>query len=544
MSRWPSAWPTRWSSGITEFIDTDVAEALTVYDKPLDIIEGPLMDGMNVVGELFGAGKMFLPQVVKSARVMKKAVAILEPLMEADTRSSSKKGTLVVATVKGDVHDIGKNIVGVVLRCNGYEVIDLGVMVPAQDILDRAEKEDADIVGLSGLITPSLDQMVHVAGEMKRRGFTVPLLIGGATTSAKHTAVKIAPAYPALDRARAGRLARGRGPRPAPGQRGSRGIRRRGAGRAGAAARRSSRPSRRRGCGCRSTRRARRGLRIDWRADDVPEPAFTGVRTVEPPLDQLVPLIDWTPFFHAWELKGIYPKILDDPRRGGRARELLADGQQLLDRMVREKLVRARGAYGFFPASGEGDDIVLYTDEARATERARFPMLRQRQDVATTLCLADFVAPGPAGSAITSAASRSPPDWGSTASSPRWSATTTTTAPSWPSRWPTGWPRPSPSISTGRRASTGATARARTSRRRNWWPRSTAASGRRSATRPAPTTAQGAPVPAARRPGAHRHEPDRVVRHPADRVGRGLYFAHPRARYFSVGDTLMGPTGD
>jgi 5-methyltetrahydrofolate--homocysteine methyltransferase len=383
-------------NGIADYIDEDVAEALRVYAKPLDIIEGPLMDGMNIVGELFGAGKMFLPQVVKSARVMKKAVAILEPLMERERAdqglAGQAKGTMVIATVKGDVHDIGKNIVGVVLRCNGYRVIDLGVMVPAQDILDRAHAEKADVVGLSGLITPSLDQMVHVAGEMSRRQFHTPLLIGGATTSSKHTAVKIAPAYPGLtvhvqDASRAvgvmGRLLSD-------------------SARPGFAAEVAAQQERaREQFAARERSRVRlspeesraRALRIDWRAEDVARPSFLGVRTAVPDLAELVPLIDWSPFFHAWELKGTYPKILDDPRRGVRARELLDDGRRLLDRIVREKRLEARGAYGFFPASGEGDDIILYTDESRTAERARFAMPRQRHDVATALCLADFVAP-------------------------------------------------------------------------------------------------------------------------------------------------------
>jgi len=386
-------------NGITDHIDEDVAEALGVYDKPLDIIEGPLMDGMNVVGELFGAGKMFLPQVVKSARVMKKAVAILEPLMEAEREKAGlaaiSKGTMVIATVKGDVHDIGKNIVGVVLRCNGYRVIDLGVMVPAQDILDRAEKEKADIVGLSGLITPSLDQMVHVAGEMTRRGFRVPLLIGGATTSSKHTAVKIAPAYHATsvhvaDASRAvgvmGKLL--------------------GSGKDAYAAevvaaqdklRVQFEAQQRARVRLSPEEASRRGLKLDFKPADIPTPRFIGVHEVAPSLDALVPFIDWTPFFHAWELKGTYPKILDDPRWGARAAELLDDGRRLLERIVREGRLQARGVYGFFPASGEGEEIVVYADESRAAERCRFPAPRQRQDVTPTLSLADFVAPRSSG---------------------------------------------------------------------------------------------------------------------------------------------------
>ncbi len=383
-------------NGIADYIDEDIAEALRTYAKPLDIIEGPLMDGMNVVGELFGDGKMFLPQVVKSARVMKKAVAILEPLMERERADQGlaalSKGTMVIATVKGDVHDIGKNIVGVVLRCNGYRVIDLGVMVPAQDILDRAENEGADVVGLSGLITPSLDQMVHVAHEMSRRQFEVPLLIGGATTSSKHTAVKIAPAYPGLtvhvqDASRAvGVMGKVLSDSARPAYAAEVAAQQQKA-REQYAARERSRVRL-------SSEEARsRGLRIQWRPEDVPRPSFLGVCMVEPALDELVPLIDWSPFFHAWELKGTYPKILADPRWGARAVELFADGKKLLERMVRDRRLRARGAYGFFPASGEGDDIVLYADETRGAEIGRFAMPRQRHDVATTLCLADFVAP-------------------------------------------------------------------------------------------------------------------------------------------------------
>ena len=386
-------------NGITDHIDEDVAEALTAYAKPLDIIEGPLMDGMNVVGELFGAGKMFLPQVVKSARVMKKAVAILEPLMEEERERAGlaaiSKGTMVIATVKGDVHDIGKNIVGVVLRCNGYRVIDLGVMVPAQDILDRALAEKADIIGLSGLITPSLDQMVHVATEMTRRGFRVPLLIGGATTSSKHTAVKIAPAYHATsvhvaDASRAvgvmGKLL--------------------GAGRDAYATEVVATQDRLRvqfeaqqkaRVKLSTEEAARRALRVDFKPADIPAPRFIGVREVAPSLDALVPFIDWTPFFHAWELKGTYPKILDDPRWGARAAEVLDDGRSLLERIVREGRLEARGVYGFFPASGEGEEIAVYADESRARERCRFPAPRQRQDVTPTLSLADFVAPRSSG---------------------------------------------------------------------------------------------------------------------------------------------------
>jgi len=376
--------------GTHEFIEVDVAEALEKYPAPLSIIEGPLMDGMSVVGELFGAGKMFLPQVVKSARVMKKAVAILEPLMEKGAAAAAK-GTLVMATVKGDVHDIGKNIVGVVLRCNGWRVVDLGVMVPAHIILDAAISEGADAVGLSGLITPSLDEMVHVAGEMERRGMRLPLLIGGATTSSKHTAVKIAPAYQgATVHVRdasvavgvAGKLLAGDGRDPFLRDNAARQDELRRQYQATLASRTVLPLAEAR----------RRRLAITWRAEDLPTPAFTGIRTVEPGLAELVEWIDWAPLFHAWELTGRFPALLDDPRYGDRARELHRDARALLDRIVAGRLLTARGVYGFFPAFAEGDDIVLL-DPSGGSEQARFAMPRQQQDKQTCLCLADFVAP-------------------------------------------------------------------------------------------------------------------------------------------------------
>jgi 5-methyltetrahydrofolate--homocysteine methyltransferase len=385
--------------GVTDHIDADVAEALTVYPRPLDIIEGPLMDGMNVVGELFGAGKMFLPQVVKSARVMKKAVAILEPLMEAEKLASgntSAKGKMVIATVKGDVHDIGKNIVGVVLRCNGWDVIDLGVMVAGQDILDTAAREKADVVGLSGLITPSLDQMIHVAREMSRRGLTTPLLIGGATTSAKHTAIKIAPAYdaPVVHVGDASLAATVMSRLLSPEQRAgfvtdnaARQVR----------LREQYEAQQRTRVVLDDAEAARRALRIEWRAEDVPPPPFLGLRTVEPSLEELAALIDWTPFFHAWEIKGRYPRLLDDPQVGPKARELLVDGQAMLAKIVAGRRLRPRGVHGFFPASRDGDTIVLWRDPARTAELARFAMPRQKQDVTPTLSLADFVAPADSG---------------------------------------------------------------------------------------------------------------------------------------------------
>ena len=330
--------------GVVDFIEADVEEARQKYARPLDIIEGPLMDGMKVVGDLFGAGKMFLPQVVKSARAMKKAVAYLEPFMEEEREArmaaggaaeTASKGKIVLATVKGDVHDIGKNIVGVVLGCNSYEVVDLGVMVPCDRILQTAIDEKADLIGLSGLITPSLDEMVFVAKEMERRGIRLPLLIGGATTSRQHTAVKIAPEYRAGDRARARRVARRRR-RVEPAER--RAPRRRSS--------RANRDAAGRRCGEQHSARRERPLlpyeaalanrlTIDWAHETLPEPAFIGRRVLDDvPLADLVPYIDWTFFFAAWELKGRFPAILDHPQYGAAARELYDNAQALLDRIV------------------------------------------------------------------------------------------------------------------------------------------------------------------------------------------------------------------
>ncbi len=382
--------------GITDFIDEDVEEARHKYERPLHLIEGPLMDGMNVVGDLFGAGKMFLPQVVKSARVMKKAVAYLEPFLKAEKAGGrAARGKIVMATVKGDVHDIGKNIVGVVLSCNDYEVIDLGVMVPCEKILQTARESRADLIGLSGLITPSLDEMVHVAKEMQREGFELPLLIGGATTSAKHTAVKIAPAYrePVVhvkDASRAvGVIDRLR-----------RADQREQFDRDNRAAQQRERDN-----FARRTQRklvpyaeaVRRRFAADWSAAAPPVPAFLGKRVLRDfPLDRIVPFIDWSPFFLAWELAGKYPGILDDPTVGAEARKLFADGRALLNRIVREKLLTAHAVYGFYPANADGDDVVVYADERRREERLRFPMLRQqweREGQTSFRSLADYVAP-------------------------------------------------------------------------------------------------------------------------------------------------------
>ncbi len=381
--------------GQIDFIDEDVEEARQKYAKPLEIIEGPLMDGMKVVGELFGAGKMFLPQVVKSARAMKKAVAYLEPFMDREKDGSARaKGRIVMATVKGDVHDIGKNIVGVVLGCNSYEVVDLGVMVPCDRILQTAVDQRADIIGLSGLITPSLDEMVFVAKEMERRHLTIPLLIGGATTSRQHTAVKVAPEYSqstvhVLDASRvtdvvASLLSDGQRPAFEQDNRALQQELRE------QHASRKERPLVPYGAALANR------LKIDWRAEKLPTPHFIGRRTLDRvPLSDLVPFIDWTFFFAAWELKGRFPAILDHPQYGSAARELYDNARHLLDRIIAEDLLTARGVYGFWPAASDGDDILLFADERRADPLLRFNMLRQQEAIAdskASLSLADFVA--------------------------------------------------------------------------------------------------------------------------------------------------------
>jgi 5-methyltetrahydrofolate--homocysteine methyltransferase len=388
--------------GVTDFIVEDTEEARQGVARPLHVIEGPLMAGMNVVGDLFGAGKMFLPQVVKSARVMKQAVAYLEPYMEAEKLASGATereaaGRVLMATVKGDVHDIGKNIVGVVLQCNNYEVIDLGVMVPADKILDTALEKNCNIIGLSGLITPSLDEMCHVAAEMERRGLDLPLLIGGATTSRVHTAVKIHPNYTrgqtvyVADASRAvgvvssllsndnkvayiddlrseyARIQEGH----ARAQRDKE--------RLGLSAARANAP------------------KFDWAAYAPPRPSFTGTRAfVDYPLAELVPYIDWTPFFMTWELKGTYPSILEDAQVGAAARNLFEDAQAMLARMVEEKWIAGSAVVGFWPANRDGDDIALFTDETRTAELTRLHGLRQqmsRRSERPNHCISDFVAP-------------------------------------------------------------------------------------------------------------------------------------------------------
>ncbi len=387
--------------GIDTYIVDDTEEARVKLGRPLLVIEGPLMDGMSVVGDLFGAGKMFLPQVVKSARVMKKAVAYLTPFMEAEKaqlqaagQAVRPQGKIVLATVKGDVHDIGKNIVGVVLACNNYEVIDLGVMVPCEKILERAKLEEADLIGLSGLITPSLEEMQHVAREMQRQGFKLPLLIGGATTSKAHTAIKIAPRYTepvvhVLDASRAVPVASSLLSSEAGASFVARHLADYERIRAMHAAPRHKLVP------IEEARRRREA--IEWRAEDLPEPAFLGVRVLDAfPLARLREYIDWTPFFHTWELKGIYPQILEHEKYGEQARVLFAEANALLDRIIEQNLITARGVYGFFPASSCGDDVELYSDAARANVLLRFHFLRQ-QSAESFRSLADFIAPAEAG---------------------------------------------------------------------------------------------------------------------------------------------------
>ena len=387
--------------GIDAFIEIDAEEARVKLGRPLLVIEGPLMAGMSVVGDLFGAGKMFLPQVVKSARVMKKAVAHLTPFMEAEKlamvaagQAVKAQGKIVLATVKGDVHDIGKNIVGVVLACNNYEVIDLGVMVSSEKILERAKAENADLIGLSGLITPSLDEMVHVAREMERQGFKLPLLIGGATTSRAHTAVKIAPHYSepvvhVLDASRAVPVTTsllsddGKAEFVA-------------LHRADYEKLRKAHAAPRQKLVSVEVARARR-TPIEWRAEDLPVPEFTGVRVLDDfPLETLRTFIDWTPFFHTWELKGVYPRIFEHPEQGAQARQLFDEANALLDTIIEKKLIRARGVYGLFPSNALGDDVDLYTDDSRTEVLERFHFLRQQASTESTQpcrSLSDFIAP-------------------------------------------------------------------------------------------------------------------------------------------------------
>jgi 5-methyltetrahydrofolate--homocysteine methyltransferase len=385
-------------NGITEFIEADTEEARLASERPLHVIEGPLMDGMNVVGDLFGSGKMFLPQVVKSARVMKQAVAWLEPFMEAEKAGKPREqaGRILMATVKGDVHDIGKNIVGVVLQCNNYEVIDLGVMVPADRILDEAKAHNVDIIGLSGLITPSLDEMVFVGAEMERRGFDIPLLIGGATTSRTHTAVKIEPAYRrgsttyVVDASRAVSVVSGllskteRAKNEAATRDEYIRIREQYARGQEVKARATLAQAR------------ENRFRIDPAQAMPGKPSFLGVKAFDAwDLQDLADHIDWTPFFASWELIGRYPLILDDEIVGEAARDLFADAQVMLKRIIDEKWFTAKGVVGFWPARADGDDVIVFADEGRDTEVARFHTLRQqikKSNGKPNLALSDFIA--------------------------------------------------------------------------------------------------------------------------------------------------------
>jgi 5-methyltetrahydrofolate--homocysteine methyltransferase len=385
-------------NGITDYIEQDTEEARQQYERPLDVIEGPLMDGMKIVGDLFGAGKMFLPQVVKSARVMKRAVAYLQPFMEAEkakAQNARSQGKFVIATVKGDVHDIGKNIVSVVLACNNYEVIDLGVMVPCEKILNTAREVNADIIGMSGLITPSLDEMVYNASEMERQGFKIPLLIGGATTSKAHTAIKIAPQYSGIvEHVQDASLVVGvcnniLNPEKVD---------------AYTVELRAKQESQRQKYAGRSERNfvsieeARaKGFKTDWKNIRIDVPEDLGLQILDDiPLEEIVPFIDWSPLFWAWELKGVYPKIFEHKDYGIQAHELYKDAQRLMKEIVVNKRFRARAVLGFWPANSVGDDIEIYTDESRKEVLGTFHFLRQQKEKdgdGIYYCLADFVAP-------------------------------------------------------------------------------------------------------------------------------------------------------
>ncbi|HJX98160.1 MAG TPA: methionine synthase [Chthoniobacterales bacterium] len=380
--------------GIVDYIEIDTEEARKKSKRPLDVIEGPLMAGMSVVGDLFGSGKMFLPQVVKSARVMKKAVAYLMPFMEAEKLAGAKpQGRIVMATVKGDVHDIGKNIVGVVLQCNNYDVVDLGVMVPAAKILETAREKKADVIGLSGLITPSLDEMVHVAQEMERENFKLPLLIGGATTSRAHTAVKIAPHYQestvhVLDASRAVGVVNSL---LNPKQKALFDSKTR-----------TEYEALRKAHGAKTRERKLLTLEqaranrtpIDWPNYEPPKPESLGAREISPSILDLREYIDWSPFFHVWELRGRYPAILDDPTVGKQARELFEDAEKIWDEISAKKLLNARGVFGLWPASARGDDVDLFADESRREKIATLNFLRQQMQKPAgqfNHCLADYV---------------------------------------------------------------------------------------------------------------------------------------------------------
>ena len=382
-------------NGIDKYIVEDIENIRTNYESALEIIEGPLMDGMQVVGDLFGSGKMFLPQVVKSARVMKKAVSYLKPFMENEkTGEGTKRGKIILATVKGDVHDIGKNIVAIVLQCNNYEVVDLGVMVPAEKILQIAKEENADIIGLSGLITPSLDEMVGIAKEMNRQQLEVPLLIGGATTSLKHTAVKIAPKYnePIIRVRDASKVAQVVGNLLNEDKK--------------------IEFSNEKQKKTRETKKKfeknnnsetisindiayKNRLKLDWENEDIAIPSFTGLKhIIDFPIEEIRNYIDWTFFFKAWQMRGTYPRIMNDPVKGKVAKELFKNANKMLDEIIEKKLLQANVAYGFWPANSEKNDIILYKNEKRNDELTRFNMLRQRKiRNGMALSLSDFIAP-------------------------------------------------------------------------------------------------------------------------------------------------------
>jgi len=386
--------------GVTDFIVEDTEEARQKLGAPINVIEGPLMDGMNVVGDLFGEGKMFLPQVVKSARVMKKSVAYLEPYLEAEKCEGDTQGKILMATVKGDVHDIGKNIVGVVLQCNNYDVVDMGVMVPANQILDKAREVSADIIGLSGLITPSLDEMVHVAKEMQRQGFSIPLLIGGATTSKLHTAVKIEPQYehPVIHVKDASRAVGVAGSLLSKDMKANyvAGIR---ADYEDVRKRRAARDEARDLIPLAQAQANR--IPIDWDHYQPPVPAEPGVQVFDDiPLGEIAAYIDWTFFFHAWELRGRFPQILDDPAKGEEARKLFADAKAMLEQLIHEQWLEAKAVIGLFPANAVGDDIAVYTDDERTEPMLTFHCLRKQgkqPEGKYNDCLADFIAPANTG---------------------------------------------------------------------------------------------------------------------------------------------------
>jgi 5-methyltetrahydrofolate--homocysteine methyltransferase len=389
--------------GIDKYIVEDTEEARQEFDRCLQVIEGPLMDGMQIVGDLFGEGKMFLPQVVKSARVMKKAVAYLEPFMEEEKReagieSNSSRGKFLIATVKGDVHDIGKNIVGVVLQCNNYDVIDLGVMVSTDTIIDEAEKQNVDMIGLSGLITPSLDEMVHVAREMKRKKLNIPLLVGGATTSAKHTAVKIAPVYPGpiihvLDASRSVNVVEkllNKETRNSFIEKNTEEQKKLVASYEGRKQKLVTYAD-----------ALKNRFATDWDNVKISQPCFTGTQVLTDfSLSEIRSYIDWSPFFMTWELRGKYPRIFDDKIVGEQAKELHSDANALLDQIIADKTLQANAVYGFWPAASDQDDIILFTDEFRTKELTRFHMLRQqweRRGQKDYRSLADYVAPADSG---------------------------------------------------------------------------------------------------------------------------------------------------